>query len=67
MQISDMIAGVDIIGGKVSVASVIGAGGYGDVLTQQQGVLGGVEHTKENFKTLKNTLIGLKCIWMRPK
>ena len=57
-----MIAGVDIIGGKVSVASVIGAGGYGDVLTQQQGVLGGVEHTKENFKTLKNTLIGLKCI-----
>ena len=41
MQISDMIAGVDIIGGKVSVASVIGAGGYGDVLTQQQGVLGG--------------------------
>ena len=44
MQISDMIAGVDIIGGKVSVASAIGVGGYGDVLTQQQGVLGGGAH-----------------------
>ena len=37
VQISDMIAGVDIIGGKVSVVSVIGAEGYGDVLTQQRG------------------------------
>ena len=29
MQISDMIPGVNIIGGKVIVASIIGAGGSG--------------------------------------
>ena len=35
MQISDMIPGVDVIGEKVSIASVNGAGGSGSVLTPQ--------------------------------
>ena len=39
MQISDMIPGVNIIGGKVIVASIIGAGGSGGgVLRPQRGV-----------------------------
>ena len=40
MQISDMIPGVNIIGGKVIVASINGAGGSGEggVLRPQRGV-----------------------------
>ena len=41
MQISGMILGVNIFGEKVSVASVIGTGGFGGVLRPQWRVLGG--------------------------
>ena len=37
MQISDMILGVNIINGKVSVASVNRAEGFGGVLRPQRG------------------------------
>ena len=37
MQISDMILGVNIISGKVSVASVNRAGGFWGVLRPKQG------------------------------
>ena len=40
MQISDMILGVNIISGKMSVASVNGAGGSGGVLRPQPGFYG---------------------------
>ena len=43
MQISNMIPGVSIMDGKVSLANVDGAGGSGDVLRPQK-------------KTLKKTL-----------
>ena len=37
MQISDMILGVNIVGGKVSVTSVNGARGFGGALRPQRG------------------------------
>ena len=48
MQISDMTPGVDIIGGKVSIASVNGAGGVWECSDTPAGVLGG-GGPQENF------------------
>ena len=49
MQISDIIPGVNIICGKVSVASVNGAGESVGVLKLQQGLYG-TEHPKKIFR-----------------
>ena len=47
MQLSHMIPGVNMIGRKVSVASVNGAWGSGGVLRSQRG-------PQENFQALKS-------------